>query len=106
MRFFINRLTLVSILMMLTYGTQAFGQGTSASLTGQIIDATGAAVIDAAVAVKNTSTSLTQTTTSNKEGVYTITPLPPGNYTLTVEAKGFKRYVQEGIVLGVDISAT
>jgi hypothetical protein len=108
MRFSINRLTLVSILLtMLSYcGTLAFGQGTSASLTGQIIDASGAAVTGATVTVKNTGTSLTQTTTSNKVGVYTITPLPPGNYTLTVEAKGFVRYVQQGVVLGVDISAT
>src|ERR1019366_9923044 len=43
---------------------------------------------------------------SNAVGVYTIAPLPPGNYTLTVEAKGFARYVQQGIVLGVNISAT
>jgi len=106
MRFSINRLTMVSILMMLTYGTLAFGQGTSASLTGQIIDATGAAVTNATVTVKNTSTSLTLTTTSDKVGVYTITPLPPGNYTLTVAAQGFARYVQQGVVLGVDISAT
>src|SRR5208282_5495402 len=107
MRFSINRLILVSTLMMLSFaGTLVFGQGTSASLTGQITDATGAAVTGATVTVKNIGTNLTQTMTTNAVGVYTITPLPPGNYTLTVEAKGFKRYVQQGVVLGVDISAT
>ncbi len=107
MRFFINRLILVSTLMMLSFaGTLVFGQGTSASLTGQITDATGAAVTGATVTAKNTATNLAQTTTSNAEGLYTIAPLPPGNYVLTVQAKGFARYVQQGIVLGVDISAT
>ena len=106
MRFSINRLMLVSVLMLCYGGTLAFGQGTSASLTGQITDATGAAVTGATVTAKNTGTNLAHTTTSNAVGVYTIAPLPPGNYTLTVEAKGFARYVQQGIVLGVDISAT
>ncbi len=107
MRLSINRLLLVSTLMMWALGaTLAFGQGTSASLTGQITDSTGAAVTGAAVTAKNTGTNLTQTATTNGVGVYTIAPLPPGSYTLTVEAKGFARYVQQGIVLGVDISAT
>jgi hypothetical protein len=106
MRFSIGRLLLVSILMLGYGGTMALGQGTSASLTGQITDATGAAVTGAAVSVKNTDTNLTQATTSNNVGVYTIAPLPPGNYSLTVEAKGFARYLQQGIVLGVNISAT
>src|SRR5271163_1756658 len=107
MRFSINRLTLVSTLIMLSFaGTLARGQGTSASLTGQITDASGAAVTGATVTAKNTATNLAQTATSNAEGLYTIAPLPPGNYALTVEAKGFKRYVQQGVVLGVDISAT
>ena len=107
MRRSINRLMLVSTLAMLCFGgTLAFGQGTSASLSGQITDASGAAVAGVTITAKNTGTNLAQTTTSNAEGVYAITPLPPGNYTLTVEVKGFERYVQQGIVLGANISAT
>ncbi|MFZ1130768.1 MAG: carboxypeptidase regulatory-like domain-containing protein [Terriglobales bacterium] len=106
MRFSILRLLLVSTLMLCFAGTLTFGQGTSASLSGQITDATGAAVTGAAVTAKEIETNLTQSATSNAEGVYSIAPLPPGNYSLTVEAKGFSRYVQMGIVLGVNISAT
>jgi hypothetical protein len=107
MRFRSNRLMLVSTLAMLSFAaTLAFGQGTSASLTGQITDPVGAAVTGATVTAKNTATNLTQTTTSNGVGIYTIAPLPPGNYELTVEAKGFSRYLQQGIVLGANISAT
>jgi len=84
----------------------ALGQGTSASLTGQITDASGAAVTGATVTVKNIGTNLAQTSTSNEVGVYQIAPLPPGNYSLIVEGKGFKRYVQDGIVLTANLAAT
>src|SRR5271156_1928723 len=107
MRFSISRLTLVSTLIMLAYGgTLALGQGTSASISGQVTDVTGAALNGATVTVKNVDTNLTQTATTNSVGIYTIAPLPPGTYTLTVESKGFARYVQQGVMLGVDISAT
>ncbi|MGA8153824.1 MAG: carboxypeptidase regulatory-like domain-containing protein [Terriglobales bacterium] len=107
MRHSIHRFMLVSTLAMLSYGgTLAFAQGTSASLTGQITDASGAAVTGAMITVRNTGTNLMETSTSNSVGVYIITPLPPGNYTLTVEQKGFERYVQQGIVLAANISAT
>ena len=107
MRRCFKKLMLVSTLVMFTYsGTLAFGQGTSASLTGQITDASGAAVIGATVTAKNADTNRTQSSTSNAAGVYTIAPLAPGNYSLTVEAKGFARYLQNGIVLAVDVSST
>jgi hypothetical protein len=107
MRRSINELILLSILAMVCCGaTEAFGQGTSASLTGQVTDTSGAVVIGAAVSAQNTGTNLSVNATSGSDGVYRIAPLPPGEYKLTVEGKGFERYVQRGIVLGVDISAT
>ena len=107
MRRSVNKFVLVSTLLMFcSCGILAFGQGTSASLTGQITDATGAAVAGANVTAKNTDTNLARTSISNGDGVYIVSPLPPGNYSLTVEAKGFQRYIQQGIVLAVDVSAT
>ena len=38
-------------------------------------------------------------TTSGKDGVYTVTNLRPGLYNVTVEAQGFRRFVQEGVRL-------
>lgn len=85
---------------------QVFAQGASSSLTGQITDSTGAAIPAATVTVTNLGTNLSQSTTTGGEGVYRIAPLPPGNYSMSVEAKGFVRYVQSGIVLTVALSAT
>ncbi|WP_158820701.1 TonB-dependent receptor [Granulicella sp. S156] len=86
--------------------TMALGQGTSASLTGQVTDPTGAVVPNATVTAKNTDTNLVQTRTTDASGVYLINPLPPGRYSLTIQATGFAGYVQKGITLSVDFAST
>src|SRR5271155_703336 len=107
MRFLLNRLVLALILALVFLGgTTAFGQGTSASLTGQVTDNSGAIVPGATVTATNTDTSLAQTASTNGQGIYLIAPLPPGHYKLTVEAKGFERYVQNGIELSVSVNST
>jgi len=107
MRFSLNRFVFSLILALLFLGgTTAFGQGTSASLTGQITDSSGAVVPGATVTATNTDTSLAQTATSDGEGIYLIAPLPPGHYKLTVEGRGFERYVQSGIELSVNVNST
>jgi hypothetical protein len=107
MRFLLNRLVLALILaLMVLGGGAAFGQGTSASLTGQVTDNSGAIVPGATVTATNADTSLAQTATTNGEGIYLIAPLPPGHYKLTIEAKGFERYVQSGIELSVSVNST
>jgi hypothetical protein len=84
----------------------AYGQGTSASLTGNVTDPAGAAIAGAAVTVTNIDTNSTQSAKTDSVGTYLIRPLPIGNYTLTIEAAGFARYVQKGIILTVNQAAT
>ena len=83
-----------------------FAQATGASLTGQVTDPVGAALPNATVSAKNVGTNLTDQSTSDAQGIYRISPLPPGTYTLTVTANGFSTYVQQGIALTVGLSAT
>ena len=83
-----------------------YGQGTSGSLTGQVSDPSGAAVANATVSLKNVDTDYFQTATSNNSGVYLLKPVMPGNYTLTIAAKGFAAYVQKGIVITANLDAT
>ena len=87
-------------------GVLAYGQGTSGSLTGQVSDPTGAAVVDATVTLKNVDTNFVQTATSNNTGIYLLKPVMPGNYSLTIAAKGFAVYVQHGIVITANLYAT
>jgi hypothetical protein len=107
MRFLLNRLVLALILALVFLGGgAAFGQGTSASLTGQVVDNSGSVVPGATVTATNTDTGLAQTATTNGEGIYLVAPLPPGHYKLTVEARGFERYVQTGVELSVNVNST
>jgi hypothetical protein len=105
---FIHAKHLCTLLLVILVGLAgfAYGQGTSASLTGNVTDPSGAAVAGAAVTVTNIDTNMTQSAKTDSAGTYLIRPLPIGNYTLTIEAAGFARYMQKGIVLTVGLAAT
>ncbi|MEJ7862221.1 MAG: carboxypeptidase regulatory-like domain-containing protein [Pyrinomonadaceae bacterium] len=66
---------------------------TSATITGQVTDSTGAAINNATIVVANTATGQARTIQSNEEGNYTVFPLIPGAYTISVEQSGFKKTV-------------
>jgi hypothetical protein len=84
----------------------ASGQYTTASLSGTVVDQTGAVVPDARITVQNTDTGFTQSVTSNSSGEYLFSRLPVGNYKLTAEKPGLTTYVQSGIQLDVSQAAT
>lgn len=66
---------------------------TSATITGRITDSTGAVIANATILVTNTDTKQQKTAQSNDEGEYTVFPLNPGTYTVSVEQTGFKKSV-------------
>jgi hypothetical protein len=80
-------------------------QVASAELSGNVLDATGAAVPNATVTATNVDTTIARTTVSGKSGDYVITALPPGNYTLTAEAPGFRKLEQTGVSLEINQQA-
>ncbi|MGA8741900.1 MAG: carboxypeptidase-like regulatory domain-containing protein [Terracidiphilus sp.] len=96
----------VFLVGILAFGVQARGQGTSASLTGHVSDQLGAAIPGATVSITNTGTGLTETVKSDAVGEYLLRPLPLGTYSLVIEATGFARYSQTGIVLTANLAAT
>jgi len=80
---------LTSVLNAQTAGT--------ATLVGTVTDASGSLVAGAKVSVVNLGTSFVTESTTTTEGAYYAPYLAPGNYRLTVESSGFKRFVREGI---------
>jgi len=62
----------------------------NASVTGTVQDASGAVIPGATVVLLNTDTQQKFTVTSSATGVFRFESLPPANYKLTVNAKGFK----------------
>jgi hypothetical protein len=90
---------LLTAIFLLGAPTVALAQAAQAELTGDVRDGSGAGVANATVTVTQTETGAFTKTTSGKDGVYTVTNLRPGPYTVTVEAPSFRRFVQEGLLL-------
>ena len=86
------RLTFLFVVVTLCAAV-AFGQAQSnaADLQGFVRDPSGAVVVGATVTVRNPATNFTRDVTTNDEGYYQITNLPPGSYEITVEAPGFSK---------------
>ena len=75
----------------------AAGQALYGSMTGTIVDGTGAAVPGAAVSIKDEATGLALSTVTDSAGTYTIRNITGGTYTLRASLQGFKEFVQTGI---------
>src|SRR3979411_1495330 len=84
----------------------AFAQFTTASLSGSLLDPSGAALPEGQVTVRNVDTGFTLSIKSDAEGAFLFSRLPVGTYQLTVEKPGFTTYVQSGIQLSVNQNAT
>ncbi len=72
-----------------------------ATVKGQVVDSSKAALPGATVTVRNQETNEVATATTNNEGNYTIPFLRPGIYTLTVEMSGFQKYTRSDMRLEV-----
>ncbi len=80
-------------------------QTITGSITGVVTDASGAVIPGAEVAVLHKGTNIRSTARSDASGNYTVSLLPRGDYRVEVTAAGFKRFVQDGIVLQVQQTA-
>ena len=95
-----------SLFFLLLAATTAFGQYTTARLSGTVQDNTGAAVPGASVTVEQTGTGYQQQVKAGAAGEYLFPSLPVGDYQLTVSMPGFNTYVQKGIGLTVGQAAS
>lgn len=81
-------------------------QGTTSRITGVITDKTGAVIAGATVTATNEGTNVSYTATSSGSGVYVFDSLQIGTYTVSVESKGFKKFVSKGNVLSIGLPTT
>jgi Carboxypeptidase regulatory-like domain len=88
----------VAVLSMLLLASAAKAQ-TTASLSGAVMDGTGAVIPGAAVTAVNEATLAGTETVSGKEGTYDFPVLIPGTYSLSIQAKGFETAKETGIIL-------
>jgi Carboxypeptidase regulatory-like domain/TonB dependent receptor-like, beta-barrel len=79
----------------------AYGQADMATIVGTVSDNSGATVPNATVTITNIGTSLKTVEKTDEHGNFVATPLRIGNYSINVEAKGFKTVTRNGILLQV-----
>src|SRR5271170_3235237 len=90
------------LVLFLSGGLIVFGQQITGSIKGTVKDQQSAVVPTATVTAINVETGLTRSTPTDSEGGYYIQYLPVGTYRVEVNATGFKKFLQENVVLGVD----
>jgi len=76
-------------------------QETRGMIFGRVMDPQGSAAPGVEVLITNVDTNVTQRTVTNQTGYYEVPYLLPGNYQVTAELAGFKKFVRSGITLSV-----
>jgi hypothetical protein len=91
---------LVTVILLLSaHALYTRAQTITGSITGRITDATGAVIPNAMVQLTEQHTNVSVSTKVLSDGNFTFPDLLPGDYSITVEATGFKRLVQQHLVL-------
>lgn len=86
-------------LLVLLSASGAYGQTISGSMSGRVLDAQTAPIQGATVTITEQSRNFTATTKTGAEGAFLSAGLLPGNYTISVEATGFKKLSRSEIPL-------
>jgi Carboxypeptidase regulatory-like domain len=92
------RFSLLALLLL--SGSSAFAQ-VSASISGSVMDPSGAAVAAAAITAKEVTTGIARTTASDPAGRYAISALPVGRYEILAKKQGFAEELRTGVQLVV-----
>ena len=102
---------LLLLLIVVLFGLSAssryvLAQGTNGTLTGQVVDPSGAAIPDAAVTLTDVDTNFTQIGDHRWHRCLCVQAGAARQLLLTMNARGFAEYVQEGIVINANLNAT
>jgi hypothetical protein len=92
------------ILSVLTLSLPVMSQTQTARVLGTVTDSTGGVIPAALVTVTNTGTNQSKTFTTDERGRFVFTDLQPGEYEISAEISGFKKYVGSGTTLRVNDS--
>jgi len=94
MKFRVSAIVLI-LFLALVPSNLAYAQVAGATLSGTITDPSGAALVHVEVSIKHSATGVTREVTSDSAGFYTAPNLVPGDYQVTVAARGFSTSVAD-----------
>jgi Carboxypeptidase regulatory-like domain len=90
----------------LAAGTAYAQGGATSSISGTVVDVSGAVIPGADIVAKNNATSMESRAVSAESGTFTIPALNAGTYTVTVTLSGFKTVVLNDVVLNAGVPAS
>ena len=97
-----HSLKLILLATLFVWAPAALAQGeTTSAITGQVTDATNAAIAGASVTVTNTDTGLRRSLETDEQGRFNFPQLTPGTYEVKVEAKGFETQEDNKVSAGL-----
>src|SRR5580658_6554793 len=98
--------TLLVALLLVIPAAQLPGQNlTSGDVAGTVTDSSGAVIAEANVTIKNANTGQAHTVATSATGAYRFSLLQPGDYIVTVDARGFShREAMVSVAVGVAVS--
>jgi hypothetical protein len=79
-----------------------FAADPTGTISGNVTDPSGLAIVGAQITVRNSLTGLTRSATSDNQGAFLFPLMPVGSYEISVELKGFRRFEQRGITVMVN----
>ena len=88
-----------SVILLLALAIVLSAQDFRATLNGTVLDPSGAVVPKAQLEVRNTETGEVRKAVTQANGQFSVPLLPPGTYTASAEAPGFKKVLRENIIL-------
>ena len=92
----------LSVVCLFVSALVALGQSDRGSITGAVTDPAGAAIATAKIEARNVDNGSVFQAGTSTTGNYTLSQLPTGNYELTVTVSGFKKFIQQNIVVPVE----
>src|SRR5262252_86365 len=84
----------LAVFLVLGLASSVFAQFDKGQVSGFVRDQRGAVIPGASVKIANTLTRIERATKTDDSGYYVQPDLVPGDYEVSVEATGFKKYVQ------------
>src|SRR5271165_5575595 len=92
----LRTICILFVLLLLTAGF-GYSQAVNATLLGTVTDSSGAVVPSARITVTEVNTGVNRSGQTNESGNYTFPNVPPGQYSVSVEASGFKKETRKDI---------